>query len=292
MSTLAKIGVGAALVVVGIVVVAGRSFRDVGGYVRAGAETTVDNLTGGLPREVRDKKLENDLGSVRTELVERRVKVNQSARQIEQLNQDVKVLAERIERDRRLLAEAYPALESATKGNLAKVRFASAEMPLADFQREVDDLLARRDNDTSELKVKREALSRLETRQKQAELALNESQRALETAEREVHLLKSRRDHAEVESRTIALVGAISDSLKAPRESIGESLGRLRDEVSQLESRNDAERSMVPTSRSSGATITREFDRLQALRGIRDEVQAESAKAETPKTELTSDHVE
>ena len=287
MSTLAKIGVGAALVVVGIVVVAGRSFRDVGGYVRAGAETTVDNLTGGLPREVRDKKLENDLGSVRTELVERRVKVNQSARQIEQLNQDVKVLAERIERDRRLLAEAYPALESATKGNLAKVRFASAEMPLADFQREVDDLLARRDNDTSELKVKREALSRLETRQKQAELALNESQRALETAEREVHLLKSRRDHAEVESRTIALVGAISDSLKAPRESIGESLGRLRDEVSQLESRNDAERSMVPTSRSSGATITREFDRLQALRGIRDEVQAE-----TPKTELTSDHVE
>ena len=292
MSTLAKIGVGAALVVVGIVVVAGRSFRDVGGYVRAGAETTVDNLTGGLPREVRDKKLENDLGSVRTELVERRVKVNQSARQIEQLNQDVKQLAERIERDRRLLAEAYPALESATKGNLAKVRFASAEMPLADFQREVDDLLARRDNDTSELKVKREALSRLETRQKQAELALNESQRALETAEREVHLLKSRRDHAEVESRTIALVGAISDSLKAPRESIGESLGRLRDEVSQLESRNDAERSMVPTSRSSGATITREFDRLQALRGIRDEVQAESAKAETPKTELTSDHVE
>ena len=279
MSIVAKVGIGLAALAVGTILVAGRAFQDVGGYVRAGAETTVDNITGGLPREVRDKKLENDLGSVRTELVERRVKLNQSARQIEQLSKDVTALAERNDRDRRLLAEAYPALESATKGQLAKVRFASAEMPLAEFQKEVDDLLARRDRDSSELKVKREALGRLETRQKQAELALSESQRALETAEREVSLLKSRRDHAEIEARTIALVGAITDSLKAPRESVGESLGRLRDEVTQLESRNDAERSMAPAEvRSTGGTITKEFDRLQALRGIRDEVQAEAAK--------------
>lgn len=280
MNTLAKVGIGVGVLLIGLVILAGRSVRDLGGYFRAGAQTTVENITDSIPRDVRDKKLENDLASVRAEMVERRVKLNQSSREIEKLRKDVDNLAERSDRDRRLLAEAYPVLEAATKREKATVRFASAEMPLADFQKEVDDLLARRDRDGGELKVKREALTRLEARQRQAEQALDESLRALATADREVAVLKSRRDHAEIEARTIALVGAISDSLKAPRESVSESLGRLRDEVTKLESRNDAERTMGPaTARPAGETITREFDRMQALRNLRDQVEAEKDKA-------------
>jgi chromosome segregation ATPase len=276
MKTLSKIAFGTVIITVGLVIVAGRTLRDAVGYVRASAGTTVDGLADSLPREVRDRKLDNDLSQIRTELVERRVKLNQSARQIEQLRIELKTQTERAERDRRVLAEACPVLETATREQRATVKFATADLPLADFQREIDDLLARRSRDTQELAVKRDAFSRLESRQRQAEQALDDSGRALETAEREVALLKSRREHAEIEGRTIALVTAISDSLKAPRESVGESLGRLRDEVGQLEARNEAERTMAPAASRPGAeTIVREFDRIQALKALQADIEAE-----------------
>jgi hypothetical protein len=284
MKMLSEIAIGVVVLLAGLVTVAGRTLRDAAGYVRASAGTTVDGLADSLPREVRDRKLDNDLAQVRAELVERRVKLNQSARQIEQLRSELNAQAERVERDRRVLAEACPVLEAATKGQRATVRFATAELSLADFQREIDDLLARRARDTRELTVKREALIRLEGRQRQAEQALADSGRALEAAEREVALLKSRREHAEIEGRTIALVTAISDSLKAPRESVGESLGRLRDEVAQLESRNEAQRMLAPVTNRPGAEIIgREFDRIQALQALQAEVQAENPAAEQPK---------
>ncbi len=284
MNTLSKIVIGAVVLMVGLVVVAGRSFRDAAGYVRASAQTTVDGLADGLPREVRDKKLDNDLGQVRAELVERRVKLNQSARQIEQLRNELNAQTERAERDRRVLAEACPVLEAATRGQRTTVKFATAELSLGDFQREIDDLLARRTRDTQELTIKRDALTRLESRQRQAEQALADSGRALDAAEHEVALLKSRREHAEIEGRTIALVTAISDSLKAPRESVGESLGRLRDEVAQLESRNEAERTLAPTAtRPALETIVREFDRMQALKAVQAEIRAEKPETAKPK---------
>jgi chromosome segregation ATPase len=283
MKTLGKFVIGTVAILVGLGLVAGRAMRDAAGYVRASAETTVDGLADGLPREVRDKKLDNDLAHVRAELVERRVKLNQSARQIEQLRTELKAQAERAERDRLVLVEAGPILEAATREKQATVKFATAEVSLADFQHEIDDLLARRARDTQELTIKSDVLTRLEGRQRQAEQALADSGRALEAAEREVALLKSRREHAEIEGRTIALVTAISDSLKAPRESIGESLGRLRDEVDQLESRNEAQRTLAPVAgRPAGETLVREFERVQALRALRAQARAEKAAAEKP----------
>jgi len=276
MNTLSKLAIGSAVVLIGLVIAAGRTIRDVGGYVRASAETTIDGLADGLPREVRDKKLDNDLAQVRTELLERRIKLNQSGRQIEQLRNELNTQAERADRDRRLLAEACPILEAATREQRTTVKFATAELSLGAFQREIDDLLDRRGRDTQELTVKREALTRLESRQRQAEQALADSGRALEAAEREVALLKSRRNHAEIEGRTIALVTAISDGLKAPRESVGESLGRLREEVAQVESRNEAQRTLAPAaSRLGTETIVREFDRINALKALQAEIQAE-----------------
>ena len=85
MKTLIKIAIGTVVLLAGFIIVAGRNLRDAAGYVRASAETTVDGLADGLPREVRDRKRDNDLAQIRAELVERRVKLNQSPRQIELL---------------------------------------------------------------------------------------------------------------------------------------------------------------------------------------------------------------
>jgi septal ring factor EnvC (AmiA/AmiB activator) len=115
MQMLSKIVIGTMVLIIGLVVVAGRTLRDAAGYVRATAQTTVDGLADGLPREVRDKKLDNDLARVRAELIERRVKLNQSARQIEQLRNELNAQTERVERDSRVLAEACPILEAATR---------------------------------------------------------------------------------------------------------------------------------------------------------------------------------
>ena len=252
MKSLSKIAIGTVIVLVGLVIVAGRTLRDAAGYVRASAVTTVDGLADSLPREVRDRKLDNDLSQVRAELVEHRVKLNQSARQIEQLRNDLKTQTERAERNRRVLVEACLILESATREQRVTVKFATADLPLADFQREIDDLLARRARDTQELAVKREALSRLESRQRQAEQALADSGRALEAAEHEVALLKSRRrarrdrgPHNRPDDRDLG-------QPEGPAQSVGESLGRLRDEVAQLESRNEAERTIAPAAGRPG----------------------------------------
>jgi hypothetical protein len=280
MKTLIKVIIGLAVVLAGLVIVAGRSLRDVGGYFLASAQTTVNGMADSLPRDVRDKKLDNDLAQARAELVARRVKLNQSGLQIERLRNELDVQAKRAERDRRLLAKACPVLEAATGTKQATVRFATAEIPVIEFRREIDELLARRARDTEELAVKREALKRLERCQQQAEQALTDSSRVLEAAEQKVILLKSRREHAETEGRTIALVAAISDSLTAPRELVGESLGRLRDEVTQLETQNEAQRTLSPiANRLAGETIVREFDRMRALKALRTEMLTEEQAA-------------
>jgi hypothetical protein len=291
MKSLIKIVIGAVVLMGGLVVVAGRTLWDAADYFRATAQTTVDGLTSSLPREVHDNRLCNDLAQFRADLVQRRVNLNRSAREIEQLRCELKTQAERAERDRRVLAEACPILEAAARGNRATVKFATADLSLADFQREIDDLLARRARDTQELAIKRDTLLRLEGRQRQAEQTLADCGRALEAAEHEVALLKSRREHAEIEGRTIALVTAISDRLKAPRESVGDSLRRLRDEVTLLESRNEAERTLASTDNRPGApTIVREFDRMQALKALQTEIRAKRPKTARPKSSPDPDY--
>jgi hypothetical protein len=275
MRHLGKLLMGTAALLVALVVVSGRSPRDLYGYLRAWGGNTIDCWTNGLPREVRDKKLENDLAQVRAELVERRVKLSLSARKIEELRADVTTLTARTERDRQLLVEMYPVL-AAARGQQATVVFASAKMPLADFQREIDDLLARRKLDAQALAVKREGLARLEKQHRQAEVLLADSQHALEAAEREIELLRARRDYAENEARMIEMIGAISANLKAPQESIGASIGALRDEVVYIETTNEVNRAMAPAgSWLMAGTASREYSRLEDLKAIHAEAQGE-----------------
>jgi len=274
-----KFLVGMAVLFVSLVIVSGRNPLDLYRYLQAWSGNTVDNLTHGLPREVRDTKLSNDLAQIRAEFLERRIKLALSSRKIEELRADVITLTARTQRDRQLLVEMGPALEAATQAQQATLVFASTTRSRADFEREIDDLLARRKLDTQALAVKREGLARLEKQQMQAAVLLTNSQHALEAAEREIELLRARRDYAENEARMIEVVSAISADLKAPHESIGSSIDKLRDEVVYIETTNEVNRAMAPAgSWGSGDTVSRKYSRLEDLKANYAEAQAEKQR--------------
>jgi hypothetical protein len=279
MKMLIKILAVPAILLAVVAVLAGRSFSDSCAYVKASAAYVVDALTRRLPSEVREKKLFEDLGRMRDQLVERRVKLSLCARQIDQLRAEVKTIAERADRTGRVLADAYPVLLAANRGNNATVRFASAEIPVADFHREVDDLLATRESDTKALAAKREALKRLEQRHAEADLALADEQRALDAAEREAEVLIGRRNNAVIVAETIENIGELTESSPAPRASIAESLGGLRDEVTEIEVTNDVRQANPPLgARPKAGALARQYNRLDDLKAVHDEMGFEPRK--------------
>jgi hypothetical protein len=262
-----KIAGGGLLALVGSYVVAGRSLGELAGYFRASADGTVAQLEEQLPQEVHDRKLAHDLTTVRKEVIERQVKLSQSKTQIAQLRDDVQKLEASLAVRKRLLAEAYPILEAATRDNVTQVRFANADYPLADFQREVDDLLAMQDSETKQLDIKQSGLARLERSEREGELALTEMRRALDAAEQEVAVLKSRREQAETESQTLDMVASVASASAVTSDNVGKSLNRLRTDVSRLESENDAKRGMAPVAgRQSTNQLARQWNRLEELK--------------------------
>ena len=277
MKTSAKFLVITAVILAAMVVFAGKNLADSFGYLRASASCLLDGFKKTLPTEVRDEKRYRDLAQARAELVVHKVKLSRGARNIARLRDEMKSLSARIERDGRLLAETYPVLQkAAARGNVGTVQFASAEIAIEDLNREIDDLLARRGADTKALAAKREALARLEGAQNQANIAIADAQRELETAVRETDVLIECRNSALVVDQTFDTIEGISAELKAPRASIAESLGSLRDEVNELETRNDVRRAMAPVSASpKGGTLARRYSRLDDVKAICDEIQAD-----------------
>ena len=287
MSKALKIGCGIIVGLAGLYWVAGRSLSELTGLFRASADGTVAHLEEQLPQEVHDRKLSHDLTVVRKEVIERQVQLSQSKTQIAELRDDVAKLESSLAARKRLLAEAYPILESAERGGLTEVRFANSQYPLAGFQREVDDLMAMQDGETKQLEIKKNGLARLERSEKEAESALAEMRRALEGAEHEVAVLKSRRDQAEIEARTLDMVTAVSSGVDATTDSVGRSLDRLRTDVSRKEAENDAKRGSAPVaSRQSTNQLARQWNRLASLKQYR-EKPAEVAKPKDSTTKST-----
>ena len=101
------------VVLVGLYLVSGRGLGNFGGYMRASADSTVEHMEDQLPRDVHDRKLQNDLERMRQDLIDRKVQLTQSQSQIEQLRQDVAKLSASLARRERLLADAYPVLTKA-----------------------------------------------------------------------------------------------------------------------------------------------------------------------------------
>jgi seryl-tRNA synthetase len=139
-------------------VLAGRGYHEWTGFVRASADQAVDGVTEALPEEIHDKKLDNELGQVKADLIDRQVAMNLSKRQREELQSEITSLEGRTERRKRLLAEAYPVLKAAIDGQQATVKWANQPFALADFQNEIDDLLVLQDRETRQLEIKRAGL--------------------------------------------------------------------------------------------------------------------------------------
>ena len=273
MRKLIFVGLTVVCVVTGLFRLAGRNPAELRGLMRASADKTVDDLTDQLPKEIHDRKLDQDLAQVRQEVIDRQVQLSLSKNQLDQLRKDVSNLAASTERRQRLLAEAYPILESAVKESKDKVRFASQDFLLADFQKEIDELLSAQDREDRQLTIKRTGLDRLEKGAKEGEQAVAEMRTALDSAEQDVAVLRIRREQAEVEAQTLDMVAAVTNGKAETGASVGKSLDKLKSGVDQLEARNEARRTHAPANERQGANqLAKGWTRLESLKAIHDKV--------------------
>lgn len=269
------IGVGVVVVTLGgLFAASSRSVWDFAGYFRAGADQTVDNLTQQLPTEVHDRKMQNQLQVARQELIDRQVALTLSRNQVEQLQQETAKLETSIAGREQLLAQAYPVLKRAIDRQEDKIRFASTDFTMPDFQKEIDALITQQDRETRQLEIKRAGLARIETSMREGEKALAEMRQALEGVEQEVAVLKTRREQAEVESSTLDLISSVTATQHSTTASIGGDVARMQQEVQTLEARNEARRSMTPAAEAGNGRLTRAWNRLDTLKSYHDRLAA------------------
>jgi len=266
---------------ISLFVAAGRGYHEWKGFSRATAEKVVEDVTESLPEEIHDKKLNHELTQVKAELIDRQVAMNLSKRQREQLQGEIATLTGNAERRQRLLAEAYPVLKAAIDGQQSRVKWANQEFALADFQKELDELLAMQDRETRQLDIKRTGLDRLEKSAIEGEQALAEMKRGLEQTEQEVAVLRSRREQSETESQTLDLVASATANRETVASSLNRGVERLKTNVDKLEARNEARRGTASISeRQSSNQISRAFNRLESLKAIHDATPAATTTPE------------
>ena len=161
--------------------------------------------------QIQDKKLDNEVSSARLVMTDRQIQMILFSRQIEKLATEVCQLEGSVDRRKRLLADAYPVLKAAIEGQQKTVIFANQGYALADFQTEVDDLLAMQDRETRQVEIKTAGLTRLKKSAEDGQADLSEMKRALDTTEQEVAVLRCRRNQANFE------YGSLSRSAKLLR---------------------------------------------------------------------------
>ena len=255
----------------GVFTLAGRGTHEFKGFVKASADTAADGVTESLPEEVHDRKMTQEMKQVRLDLIDRQVQMNLSTRKIEELTSDVAKLEGSTERRQRLLGEAYPILKAAIDNQQSTVKWANQEFSLAQFQKEIDDLLAMQDRETHQLTIKRDGLVGLKKSVAEGERALADMRRGLDDTEQQVAVLKTRREQADVASQTLDLVSAATTNQDTVAASLNKSVDRLKDNVTKTEARNEARRSTASvTERSNSNQVARSFNRLESLKAIRD----------------------
>lgn len=273
----------------GMFLLAGRSTGEVAGYVKATADVTVENATDALPVEIHDRKLDHELQQVRQEMIDRQVQMNLTRSQIDELRTEVTQLESSVQRRERLLAEAYPVLKTATDTGAKQVSFANEEYQLAEFQKEIDDILSMQERETHELKIKRTGLARLHDSIDDGERALAEMRRELDQTEQEVAVLRSRREQAESESQTLDLVSAAAGDAESVASLMTQSVERLRGDVNRLEASNAARRDVAPIHlRAVNSSVGRAFNRLESLKAIHDSVEQPTDAASDAKDQSST----
>ncbi|MCY2994820.1 MAG: hypothetical protein NTY19_44210 [Planctomycetota bacterium] len=247
-----------------------RSVSDLTGYCRATADTTVENLTEQIPDTIHDRKMDNELRVARQQLIDRQVDLNLSRGQVEQLHRDVAKLEACVARRQRLLAEAYPVMKKAVDGQKTTVRFANTDFSMADFQKEVDDLMAQQQRESRQLEIKRDGSAQLQKSLSEGERALAEMRTALEGLDQEVAVLKSRREQAQVEAATLDLISSATAGQQTAAANVVQSEVRLKQEVQKLEARNGARRTLASVDARPQNQLGRVWSRLEALKTYHD----------------------
>jgi chromosome segregation ATPase len=268
------------MVPVGLYFVADRRVGDLLRLVRASADLTVDGLEAEIPQEVHDRRRQHELATLRQDLLDRQVQLTRSKSRVAEIQKEIDRLVAGVERRQRLLGEATPVLEQATEQHLESVIFAQQPLSLAAFQQELDQLLAQQQHEERQLEIQRQGIVRLQQTEEQAEASLQQLQHTLAQAEQEVELLMARRAQAEVEKQTLDMALAVTEPRRSGEDALAGSVARLREEVQDLETRNQARRANAPTgSVASSNRLSRQWDRLEALRAIRDRRPAGQAAA-------------
>ncbi len=145
-----------------LVTFSSRSLRELFGYAKATADTTVNRLEDNVPNAIRDQKLQNDIDQARGDIIDRRVKLNLATTEIRKMQDEIEQLSGAVSRRETILAEASPALETAAKDRLTEVTFAGTKWLPTELGSEIDRLLMQQDRDERQLSIRREALVRLE----------------------------------------------------------------------------------------------------------------------------------
>jgi hypothetical protein len=89
-----------------------------------------------------------------------------------------------------------------------------------------------------------------------------------------VAILRSRREQAEIESKTLDMVASVTSRSTDTASTVGKSVDGLKSGVEKLEARNDARRAhgLNPTETNQ---LSKGWTRLESLKAIADKVNQE-----------------
>ncbi|MFN9156434.1 MAG: hypothetical protein ACK6D6_18620 [Planctomyces sp.] len=266
-----RIVLGAGSVAGGLILVVALSSRplaDLFGYARATADTTVSELETSLPDAVRDQKVQNQLEDARGELIDRRVSLSLATGQIRDLQQEVSRLQAAIERRQTILADAWPAMEAAAGDRSKPVEFAGGSWQPDELGAEVDRLLSEQDRDEVQLKVRAEALARLEHSVQESQSAVTDMDTRLQQVQTDFELLKMRREQAQSESDLLDLLATAGGSGDSTTGRLANDLTELEQQVREREARNSARRESAPLSESRPSRLSQSYERLERLKKL------------------------
>jgi len=271
-----------------IVAISSRRMVEITYYARATADTTVAELEDSLPDSVRDQKVRNQLDDARAELIDRRAGLSLATGQIEELHDEIARLKSAIARRETILADAWPAMESAAANRAQPVSFAGTSWQPADLSAEVDRLLSEQDRDEVQLKVRSEAIERLQASVSASQLVVSEMESRLQKAESEFDLLKVRREQAESESDLLNLLAAAGNDGSTSTAQLAKDLTDMEQLVREKEARNTARRDTVPPSEARPSRLTQSYERLERLKKLHERRGGETTTETANKTPETT----
>lgn len=258
---------GAIVALAALFFVADRPITELYGYFRAGASVTMKTIEEEIPCVVHQEKAATELAAARERLVDRQVRLNLSQNQVKNFEHEIANLQDAISDRKQVLASAYHVLEEAVGGGDGHVTFISTNFSLQEFQHEIDDLLSMQQRDENTLRIKQVGYDRLRQSVSDGATALASMKHELLEIEQEFTILKTRCDHARMESETLDLIARATSTSRSSTDHIGMSIDRLEGQVEQLEARNAARRHLAPVSeRSTTGKLTKSFNRLAALK--------------------------